>query len=86
VIRQHGIGGKRLRDIQREDVQRPVGTMLLRGYSTQSAKHVKTVVSAIFTHAGREGWFSGSNPAKFVNLPEMERATAHALSFQQIVD
>jgi len=34
VIRQHGIGGKRLRDIQREDVQRPVETMLLRGYST----------------------------------------------------
>ena len=81
VTRRHGIGGMRLRDVQREDVQRLVGTMLVRGYSVQSAKHVKTVVSAIYTHAGREGWFNGPNPAKFVNLPEMERATAHALSF-----
>ena len=57
----------------------------MRRYSTQSAKHVKTVVSAIYTHAQQEGWFNGTNPAKFVKLPEMERATPHALSFQQVV-
>jgi integrase len=45
---------------------------------------VKTAVSAIYTHAESEGWFSGPNPAKFVELPEMVRATAHALSFQQV--
>ena len=28
----------------------------MRRYSTQSAKHVKTVVSAIYTHAQQEGW------------------------------
>ena len=33
----------RLRDVQREDLQQLVGTMLLRGYSTQSAKHVPRV-------------------------------------------
>jgi integrase len=85
VARRYGIGGMRLRDVQREDVQRLVRTMVLRGYSTQSLKHVKTVVSAIYTHAEREGWFNGPNPAKFVNLPEMVRATPHALSFQQVV-
>jgi hypothetical protein len=53
---------------------------------TQSAKHVKTVASAIYTHAGREGWFTGPNPAKFVNLPEMVQATAHALSLPQVAD
>ena len=31
VTRRHGIGEKRLRDVQREDVQRLVGMMLLRG-------------------------------------------------------
>jgi integrase len=76
----------RLRDVQREDLQQLVGTMLVRGYSTQSAKHVKTVVSAIYTHAQQEGWFSGPNPATFVKLPEMVRATPHALSLQQVVD
>ena len=85
ICRTRGIGDIRLRDVQREDLQQLVGTMLLRGYSTQSAKHVKTVASAIFTHAQQEGWFSGTNPAKFVKLPEMERATPHALSLQQVV-
>jgi integrase len=84
IRRTRGIGDKRLRDVQREDIQQLVGTMLLRGYSTQSAKHVKTVASAIYTHAEQEGWFNGTNPAKFVKLPEMERATPHALSFQQV--
>jgi integrase len=84
IRRTLGIGDIRLRDVQREDLQRLVGTMLLRGYSTQSARHVKTVASAIYTHAQQEGWFNGSNPAKFVKLPEMERATPHALSFSQV--
>jgi integrase len=82
---QYGIGQMRLRDFQRQDLQRLVGTMLLRGYSVQSAKHLRTVASAIFTHAEQEGWFSGPNPAKFIKLPEMVRATPHALSFQQVV-
>jgi len=84
VSRRFGIGDMRLRDVQREDIQRLVGTMINRGYSVQSAKHVKTVASAIYTHAERAGWHSGANPAKFVNLPEMSRATPHALSFDQL--
>jgi integrase len=86
VLRKFGIGEMRLRDVQREDLQRLVGTMRLRGYSTQSARHVRTVASAIFTHAQKEGWFSERNPVQFVELPEMVRATPHALSFQQIAD
>ena len=84
IPRRYGIGQIRLRDVQREDLQRLVGTMLLRGYSVQAAKHVKTVVSAIFTHAAREGWFTGPNPAKFVRLPEMTRVTPHALNLLQV--
>ena len=86
IRRRHGIGDMRLRDVQREDVQRLVGTMLQCGYSTQSAKHVRTVVSAIYTHAEQEGWFSGPNPAKFVKLPEMVRAAPHALSLEQFAE
>ena len=71
----------RLRDVEREDAQRLVGTMLDRGYSVQAAKHVKTVISAIYTHALEEDWFTGKNPAQGVKLPEMVRATGHALAF-----
>ena len=74
----------RLLDVQREDLQRLVGTMLLGGDSVQAAKHVKTVASAVYTNAEREGWFTGPNPAKFANLPEMKRATPHALSSSDV--
>jgi integrase len=86
VTAKFGLGNLRLRDVCREDVQKLIGTMLVRGYSVQSAKHVKTVVSAIYTHAQQEGWFNGPNPAKSVKLPEMMRSTPHALSFQQVAD
>ena len=36
------------------------------------------MASAIFTHAQRGDWFSERNPAQFVELPEMVRATPHA--------
>ncbi len=86
VTRRYGLAGMRLRDVQKSEVQQLVGTMLLRGYSVQSAKHVKTTVSAIYTHAQKEGWFSGPNPARFVELPEMARATPHALSLEQLAN
>jgi integrase len=85
IARRYGIGEMRLRDVEREHAQRLIGTMLLRGYSVQAAKHVKTVVSAIYTHAQKEGYFMGRNPSEFVELPEMVRAIPHALSFGQLV-
>ena len=38
--------------------------MLGKSYSVQTVKHVRTTVSAIFTHAKRLGWHTGDNPAK----------------------
>jgi len=76
----------RLKDITAADIQKLVSSMLLRKYSVQTVKHVRTVVSAIFTHAKRLGWHSGDNPAKLVRLPEMIRREAHALSFKQAVE
>lgn len=79
------LGDQRLRDITGEDIQRLVSSKLARKYSVQTAKHVRTVISAIFTHAKRLGWYLGDNPAKLVRLPEMVRKEAHALSFDQAV-
>ena len=63
IPRHFGIGMMRLRDVTHEDVQRLVSEAIRRGYSVQTAKHIRTCVSAIFTHAERKGWFSGRNPA-----------------------
>lgn len=84
VKRDHGIGAARLRDVQHEDIQRVVSEALARGYSVQTARHIKNCVSAIYKHAEKVDWFSGRNPAKHVKLPEITRRPNHALSFEQL--
>jgi integrase len=76
----------RLRDIKPEDVQRLISVALETGYSTQTAKHIRNVVSAIISHAIKEGCFLGSNPAILVSPPGMQRKTAYALTFEQMVN
>lgn len=75
----------RLRDIQPEDVKRLVSVALEAGYSTQTAKHIRNVVSAIISHAIKEGYFLGGNPAIVVTPPGMQRKTAHTLTLGQTV-
>lgn len=84
IRRRFGLGKERLRDVTYEQVQKLVSEAIQRGYSVQTAKHIKTCVSAIFTHAEKKGWFSGRNPAHFVELPEMTRRVPQALSFQEL--
>jgi integrase len=84
IKRRFGLGGERIRDVTYEQVQRLVAEAIRCGYSVQTAKHIKTCVSAIFTHAERHGWFSRRNPAYFVTLPEMARRTPTALSAEQL--
>lgn len=74
-----------LRDVQAGDVQRLITVAIDSGYSTQTAKHIRNVVSAIISHAIREGHFMGSNPAILVSPPGMQRKTPHALTFAQMV-
>jgi integrase len=79
------LGAQRLRDNLGPEIQKLVSSMLAKGYSVQTAKHVRTTMSAIFTHAKRLGCHSGDNPAKLVRLPEMIRKEAHALTFDQAI-
>ena len=75
----------RLKDVTAADIQKLASSMLAKDYSVQTVKHIRTVISAIFTHAKRLGWHTGDNPAKLVRLPEMVRKEAHALSFEQAI-
>lgn len=77
------LSAERIRDVAMDLVQRLVSSMVAQGYSVQTAVHVRNVVSAIFTHAKKKGWFAGDNPATLVRLPEMVRKEAHALIFEQ---
>ena len=73
----------RLRDAHPDHVQRLVSAALENGYSTQTATHIRNVVSAIFSYAIREQYFTGGNPATPVILPGMKRKETHALTLAQ---
>ncbi len=79
------LGKLRLKDATAADIQKVISSMLRKNYSVQTVKHVRTTVSAIFTHAKRLGWHTGDNPAKLVRLPEMVRRESHALGFEQAI-
>jgi len=70
----------RLCDAQPEHVSRLISAALARGYSTQTVRHLRNVVSAIFSHAEQEECFSGDNPASLVKPPEIRRKQTNALT------
>jgi integrase len=75
----------RISDTRPDHVQHLVRAALENGYSAQTAKHIRNVVSAILTHAIRERYFTGENPARLVALPEMIRKESHSLNLSQTI-
>ena len=74
----------RLCDAGRDHVERLISAAGERGYSGQTATHIRSVVSAIFAVAARKRCFSGENPASRVPLPEISRKERHTLSLDQV--
>ncbi len=72
------LGDLRLCDVRPEHVYRIISAALAHGYSPQTVKHIRNVVSAIFSHAKQEQCLVGDNPASQVKLPEgcVQRASA----------
>jgi len=75
------LGNFRLKDTTAADIQKLVSSMLGQSYSVQTVKHVRTTVSAIFTHAKRLGWHTSDNPRFFMRrlavlTPEPERRSS----------
>lgn len=73
----------RLCETQPADVQRLISAALTRGYSTQTVRHIRNVVSAIYSHAERKHLFTGENPAGLVKVPVVSHKAAHALTLAQ---
>jgi integrase len=74
----------RLSDVDPDHVQRIIAAALERGYSTQTATHIRNVIRAIFVHAQRELSLPIANPASFVKMPDIVRKQAHALNMDQL--
>jgi integrase len=67
------IDNMQLCDVRSEDIHRLTSAALAHGYSTQTAKHIRNVISAIFSHAIRERYFLGDNPVSLVKPPKHRR-------------
>jgi integrase len=80
------LGNLRLAETRPEDIQRLIAAAMAHHYSTQTVKHIRNVVGAIFEHARKAKCFSGDNPATAVTLPGMVRKEAHALTSTQAKD
>lgn len=74
-----------LRDVRSESVQNLTSTALKQGYSTQTAAHIRNVVSTIFDFAKKEMFFSGENPARAVQLPKLPPTNLPHLTHAQMI-
>jgi integrase len=73
----------RLCDITPEHIRRLASAGASRGYSYQTNKHIRNVMSAIISHAKRERMFNGENPVAEVELPPPPPKTLHNLTIDQ---
>ena len=77
------LGDLRLCDTRPDHVQKLVSAALALGYSPQTAKQIRNVVSAIFSCAMREQCYVGKNPARAVKPPKSPRKDARTLTFAE---
>jgi integrase len=77
------LGDLRLCDTHPDHVQKLVYAALAQGYSPQTAKQIRNVVSAIFSCAMREQCYVGKNPARSVKPPKSPRKDACTLTLAE---
>ena len=75
----------RLCDVRPEDVRRVIAAALARGYSAHTVKHIRNVMSAIFSYA-KQGQCVRDNPVSQVRLTEVLHKEADALTLAQAKD
>lgn len=75
----------RLREATREHVQRLIAAAVSSGYSSQTIRHIRNVVGAVFSHALKTRHYTGDNPASLVDLPGLTRRESHALTLLETI-
>jgi integrase len=74
----------RLPEITPDTVNQLTTAAIARGYSIQTATHIRNVIRSIFDHAIRTGCYQGKNPASMVALPPMARRQTKSLTLAQL--
>lgn len=66
------------------NVERLVQASMSRGYSSQTATHLRNVVRKIFSYAATCGYFAGPNPATLVTVPAIAHKPVRSLTLSQL--
>ncbi len=74
----------RMSEITPDVIHNLTTAALTRGYSIQTATHIRNVIRSIFAHAIRTGFYEGKNPASTVDLPPMARRQTTTLTLGQL--
>ena len=80
------LGDSKLCEVGPDDINRLMSAALAKGYSTQTVKHVRNVIGAIFSHAKLEGYFLGQNPVSLVKPPKHRREDVVELTPEQAIE
>lgn len=65
------LGRKRLATLESGDVQMVIARAIDEGESSWTVRHIRKVISAIYTKAKKLGIASGDNPASLADVPEL---------------
>jgi integrase len=71
-------------DVTAGFVAKVISEALARGYSVQTATHIRNVIRTMFAHATKTHLFFGENPTASVTLPGMVRKPTHRLTLDQL--
>ena len=73
-----------LSEVTPEMIRNLALTAVTRGYSIQTATHIRNVIRAVFSYALQTGCYAGQNPAALVRLPALPRPHRRALTLEQL--
>ncbi len=81
---QPAVSNVRLFELSPDHAETIVGNVVASGRSSATAKHVRKVLSAVFSHAKRVQCAAGDNPASLIGRMEIQPAReVHALTWEQ---
>jgi len=78
------LGNLRFRDVRPENVQQLISAAFAKGYSTQTVRHIRSVISSLFSYAKQELVFMGNNPARPAKVPELVRKSTPTLTLGDV--
>jgi len=71
-------------EVRPPNIEQLIQASMSRGYSSQTATHLRNVIRNILSYAAACGYFTGPNPATFVAAPSIAHKPVRSLTVSQL--